>query len=65
MSVRQLVFLGVIGILSVIAAVVTGPMVTDALLGRAARSDADDPGHSAGSATAPDAEVAPHPEATP
>ena len=33
MSVRQLVFLGVIGMLSLAAAIVTGPMVTDALLG--------------------------------
>ena len=65
MSVRQLVFLGVIGILSVIAAVVTGPMVTDALLGRAAPSRADSPVPTTGSATAPASGGAPHPEATP
>ena len=59
MSVRQLVFLAVVGIVSLIAAVVTGPRVTDALLGETP-SGAEPP-----AAEVPGEGPSPHPEAQP
>jgi hypothetical protein len=58
MSPRQLLFLGAVGLLSLAAAVFTGPMLLDALLGASEPADA----------AAPPPEAAgrgPHPTAQP
>jgi len=60
MPARQLIFLGVVGLLSLLAALFTGPMLTDALLGSEESTEAP-----VQVAPPPAEEAAAHPSAQP
>jgi len=59
MSSRQLIFLGVVGVLAFVVAIVTGPMVIDVLLGETSPVEQAPAGEQSADGAVP------HPEATP